>query len=144
MSDWIHPVAATDLGERIAAINAVVRELSEEAERLREEARCLRLEHARARLGNRMPLWFLMRLQHEQFPVRVVEPGEIRYVSVLTATGLIEAEVGALEATTRYAASRLATVTRITEDGRAEIARIGDLPKPAAASLQLARGLRLM
>ncbi|MDQ0570569.1 hypothetical protein QFZ42_002403 [Variovorax paradoxus] len=142
MNDWAHSVASTDLGRRIAAINAAVRELSEEAERLREEARRLRALHARVHLGSRMPLWFLMRLQHENFPVRVAEPGEIRYVSVLTATGLIEAEIDPLEATAPYAASQLATVIRITEHGRAEIARIEDMPKPAATSMQMGRELR--
>lgn len=81
-----------------------------------------------------MPLWFLLQLQQEEFPVRVFEPGEVRYVSVLTATGLVEAEIGALEATGRYVPSRAATVKCITEYGYAEIARIEDLPEPAPAS----------
>lgn len=43
-----------------------------------------------------MPLLFLMRLQQVQLPVRVADPEEVRYVSVLLATGLIEAEIRAL------------------------------------------------
>ena len=122
--------ASADLGERIAALNAVLSQLSEEAEWLREEARRLRIEHARIRLGDRMPLWYLLQLQHEEMPVCVLEPGEIRHVSVLTATGLVEAEIGALEATARYAASPAATAMRITEHGRAEIARIQNALDP--------------
>lgn len=134
MNDLTLPNASSDLGARIAALNAVVRQLSDDAQWLRAEAKRLRTEHARTRLGNRMPLWFLLQLQHEEFPVRVFEPGEVRYVSVLTATGLVEAEIGALEATGRYAPSRAATVRRITEYGHAEIARIEDMPEPAPAS----------
>ncbi|MBT2334683.1 hypothetical protein J7E49_12300 [Variovorax paradoxus] len=91
-----------------------------------------------------MPLLFLMRLQQVQLPVRVANPEEIRHVSVLLATGLIEAEIRASEPTGRYAASSVATVTRITEDGLAEIAKMGDLPKFVKTSMRFARGLRLM
>jgi len=139
MNDLDHPETPSVLAERIAALNAVVRQLSEDAQWLRAEAKRLRTEHARTRLGNRMPLWFLLQLQHEEFPVRVFEPGEVRYVSVLTATGLVEAEIGALEATGRYAPSRAATVRRITEYGHAEIAKIEDVPEPAPASTLPAR-----
>ncbi|MET3441406.1 hypothetical protein ABIC94_002164 [Variovorax paradoxus] len=133
-NDLVHNEASSDVGERIAALNAVVRQLSEDAQWLREEAKRLRIQHARTRLGSRMPLWFLLQLQLEELPVRVFEPEEVRYVSVLTATGLVEAEIGALEATARYTPSRAATVTRITEHGHAEIARIEDMPEPAPAS----------
>jgi hypothetical protein len=133
-----------ELGKRIAALNAVLSRVTMDAEWLREEAQRLRARHAKIRLGNRKPLWFLMRLRHEQLPICVVEPSEIRYVSVLAATGLIEAQMGAFPASGRYAAPTLATVTRITEYGRAEIARIGELPKPIPSSVQLARGPRLL
>lgn len=132
------------LGERIATLDAVVSRLASDAEWLRQEAQRLRAQHAKIRLGNRKPLWFLMRLRHEQLPICVVEPSEIRYVSVLAATGLIEAQMGAFPATGRYAAPSLATVTRITDYGRAEIARIGELPKPIPSSVQLVRGPRLL
>ena len=91
-----------------------------------------------------MPLLFLMRLQHTPLPVRVVQPEEIRHVSVLVATGLIEAEISPLKPTDTYAASRMATVMRITAEGLAEIAKMGELPKLARTSMQFARGLRLM
>lgn len=70
-----------------------------------------------------MPLLFLMKLQHRRLPLRVVKSEEIRRVSVLLATGLIEAEIQALDSTTRYAPSQAATVIRITEEGLAEIRR---------------------
>jgi hypothetical protein len=72
-----------------------------------------------------MPLLFLMKLQQRRLPLRVVKAEEIRRVSVLLATGLIEAEIGALAPTVRYAASQVATVVRITEAGFAEI-RMGE------------------
>jgi hypothetical protein len=91
-----------------------------------------------------MPLLFLMRLQQVQLPVRVADPEEVRYVSVLLATGLIEAEIKALRSSARYAASQVATVIRITEDGLAEIAKMGDVPELVKTSMRFARGLRLM
>jgi len=91
-----------------------------------------------------MPLLFLMRLQHTPLPVRVVQPEEIRHVSVLVATGLIEADIAPLHPTGPYAASRMATVKRITEDGAAEIAKMSDAPKQAKTSMRFARGQRLM
>jgi hypothetical protein len=65
-------------------------------------------------------------------------------VSVLLATGLIEAEIKTLKATARYAASQVATVIRITEDGLAEIAKMGDVSHFVKTSMRFARGLRLM
>lgn len=91
-----------------------------------------------------MPLLFLLGLQHAQLPVRISDPEEVRYVSVLLATGLIEAEITVLKSTARYAASEVATVIRITEDGLAEIAKMGDVPRLAKTSMRFARGLRLM
>ncbi|RRH80606.1 hypothetical protein EH244_30420 [Variovorax beijingensis] len=91
-----------------------------------------------------MPLLFLMRLQQVQLPVRAANPEEVRYVSVLLATGLIEAEIKTLRLSARYAASQVATVIRITEDGLAEIAKMGDVPELVKTSMRFARGLRLM
>lgn len=91
-----------------------------------------------------MPLLFLMRLQQVQLPVRAADPEEVRYVSVLLATGLIEAEIKTLRLSARYAASQVATVIRITEDGLAEIAKMGDVPELVKTSMRFARGLRLM
>lgn len=61
-----------------------------------------------------------------QLPVRITDPDDLRAVSVLLATGLIEAEIQALDSTARYAASRAATVIRIKEAGFAELARMWD------------------
>jgi len=91
-----------------------------------------------------MPLLFLMRLQHTPLPVRIALPDEIRLVSVLVATGLIEADFAPVRPTGPDAASRIATVRRITEEGLAEIAQMGDVPKFVKTSMQFARGLRLM
>ena len=67
-----------------------------------------------------------MRLMRARLPLRVADPEDIRGVSVLLATGLIEAEIPALEPTVRYTAPRVATVIRITEDGFAELAKMWD------------------
>ena len=91
-----------------------------------------------------MPLLFLMRLQHMQLPIRVADPEDVRHVSVLLATGLIEADITVLKSTARYASAQVATVTRITEDGLAEIAKMGDVPRFVETSMRFARGLRLM
>ena len=66
-----------------------------------------------------MPLLFLMRLLHTQLPVQVVEPEEIRDVSVLMATGLIEAKMTALQPEGLYAKASMATVESITDEGLA-------------------------
>ena len=68
-----------------------------------------------------MPLYFLMRLQHLQLPLRVQTPEEIKLVSVLKATGMIEAEIYPLEATESYAPAQMAIVNCITEEGLAEL-----------------------
>ena len=43
-----------------------------------------------------MPLFLLLRLHRVQLPVRVTDPEEVRQVSLLVATGLIEAEFAAM------------------------------------------------
>lgn len=91
-----------------------------------------------------MPLLFLLRLQHIPLPVRVALAEEVRLVSVLVATGLIEADFAPVRPTGPDAASRIATVKRITEEGLAEIAKMSDAPKFAKTSMRFARGLRLM
>ena len=90
-----------------------------------------------------MPLMFLIRLLNTQLPVRVAEPAEIRDVSVLLATGLIEAEITTLKPTSPYVGSRMATVTRITEAGRAELATMVNVPAPMRTSTQF-RAVRVM
>ncbi|MDR6890887.1 MULTISPECIES: hypothetical protein [Variovorax] len=88
----------------------------------------VRRRHAaeQALAPDRMPLLFLLRLLHVQLPLRMVDPEDIRAVSVLTATGLIEVEIKALASTGRYAAPRAVTVTRIKEASFAELAKMWD------------------
>jgi hypothetical protein len=78
------------------------------------------------------PLYFLMRLQHRQLPLHVETPEEVRLVSVLKATGLIEAQIHPLESTEAYASPQGATVLCITEEGLAELDRWmhEEAPKP--------------
>lgn len=72
-----------------------------------------------------MPLTFLMSLQHASLPKRVVIPEDVRHVSILKATGLIEAEIApALDGSGKYKNARNAIVTRITKEGMAEINRM--------------------
>ena len=91
-----------------------------------------------------MPLSFLKRLQHVQLPVRVACPEEIRHVTVLVATGLIDAEMTTPAPTKPHAVPRLATVIRITDDGRAELATMSEMPALVARPMQFTRGVRLM
>jgi len=91
-----------------------------------------------------MPLFFLLRLQHVQLPVRVTDPEEVRYVSVLLATGLIEAVFVSIRSRTRHCVEQVATVTRITEAGLAEVATAGKSPPVAQPFIRFVGGLRLM
>jgi len=91
-----------------------------------------------------MPLLLLLRLRRVQLPVRVTDPDEVRQISVLLATGLIEAEFAIIKARARHAVSRVATVTRITEEGLAEIASAGKMPESAQSFIRFPGGLRLL
>jgi hypothetical protein len=72
-----------------------------------------------------MPLSYLMSLQHASLPKKVVTLVDVRHVSILKATGLIEAEIApALDGSGTYKNARKAVVMRITEDGMAEINRM--------------------
>ncbi|WP_143098393.1 hypothetical protein [Variovorax sp. OK605] len=71
------------------------------------------------------PLEYLLQLMHMRLPLGVVNANELRLVSLLKATGLIEAQLWSPgEAKNRYWESSTATVTRITEHGIAELARM--------------------
>ncbi|MBT2332549.1 hypothetical protein J7E49_01295 [Variovorax paradoxus] len=71
------------------------------------------------------PLTFLMSLQHVSLPKKVVTPEDVRHVSILKATGLIEAAIApALDGSGKYRNARNAVVTRITEAGITEIDRM--------------------
>jgi hypothetical protein len=72
-----------------------------------------------------MPLLFLMRLACVQFPFRVIRPEEVVYVSVLKATGLIEAEfTPPLGANGKYVPTQAAIVACITDEGLVELERL--------------------
>jgi hypothetical protein len=72
-----------------------------------------------------MHLLFLLRLQHVELPMEIVRPEEIRHVSVLKATGLVEAEIApAIDPTGKFNMARTAVVTAITPDGIAEITKL--------------------
>ncbi|KQU83577.1 hypothetical protein ASC78_13105 [Variovorax sp. Root318D1] len=91
-----------------------------------------------------MPLSFLSRLHRVQLPVRVTHPDEVRMISVLLATGLVEAEFSTIPSHIRHAEERVATVTRITEDGLAELGAITSSAMFATPLIRFSGGLRLM
>ncbi|MDQ0028035.1 hypothetical protein J2X90_005871 [Variovorax paradoxus] len=87
-----------------------------------------------------MPLFYLLSLQHVTLPKVVTRPEDVQHVSVLKATGLIEAEIAsALDSAGKYNVARTAVVLRITEDGDAEINRMLNEPRRSARTLQIAR-----
>lgn len=87
-----------------------------------------------------MPLLYLLYLQTAALPKVVTRPEDVQYVSVLTATGLIEADIApASDPGGKYHVARTATVTRITEDGLEEINKLLDAPRRNARTLQIAR-----
>lgn len=90
-------------------------------------------------------LLFLMRLQHVPLPARITDPAELRHVSVLTATGLIEATIETLTTKARYNISlRQATVLCITDEGLKELEAMKDLPQFAGTSMGLTGRLHLI
>jgi hypothetical protein len=82
-----------------------------------------------------MHLLFLLRLQHVELPTEIVRPEEIKHVSVLKATGLIEAEIApAIDMSGKFNVARTAILTAITDDGFAEITKLRtERMRPAAA-----------
>jgi hypothetical protein len=75
-----------------------------------------------------MPLLFLRKLYQEKLPVRVADPHEVRCVSLLLATGLVEAEFSLIRQSWRPGPVYVATVLRITDQGLAELSKIGADP----------------
>ncbi|MET3440882.1 hypothetical protein ABIC94_001637 [Variovorax paradoxus] len=87
-----------------------------------------------------MPLFYLLYLQNVALPKVVTRPEDVQCVSVLKATGLVEADIApASDSGGKYHIARTATVTRITEDGIAEINRMLHEPRRTARTLQIAR-----
>jgi len=71
------------------------------------------------------PVAYLLHLMQMRLPADIVDPRELKLISLLKATELIEAEVyTAGSSRPRYWETRAATVTRITENGLAELARM--------------------
>ena len=91
-----------------------------------------------------MPILLLLRLQRVQLPVRVTDPEEVRQVSTLVATGLIEAEFESIRTRARHAVWHVATVTRITEEGVTELAATGNVPRPTGTFIRFPGGLRVL
>jgi hypothetical protein len=91
-----------------------------------------------------MPIFLLLRLQRVQLPVRVTDPQEVRQVSMLVATGLIEAEFEAIRTRDRRAIWHVATVTRITEEGMAELAAVSSVPQPTRTVHRFSGALRVL
>ncbi|MDR6890893.1 MULTISPECIES: hypothetical protein [Variovorax] len=89
-----------------------------------------------------MPLLYLLYLQTAALPKVVTRPEDVQYVSVLKATGLIEADIApASDPGGKYHVARTATVTRITEDGMAEISKLLEAPRRNTRTLQIARNM---
>ncbi|WP_431113371.1 hypothetical protein [Variovorax paradoxus] len=89
-----------------------------------------------------MPLLYLLHLQTAALPKLVTRPEDVQYVSVLKATGLIEADLTpASDPAGKYQVARTATVTRITEDGIVEINKLLEAPRRNARTLQTARNI---
>ncbi|MET3443503.1 ribosomal protein L40E [Variovorax paradoxus] len=88
-----------------------------------------------------MHLLFLLRLQHVELPTEVVRPEEIKHVSVLKATGLIEAEIApAIDPSGKFNVARTAIVTAITDDGITEIAKLcTERMRPATTASRASR-----
>ncbi|MEJ1127100.1 hypothetical protein V9L20_05950 [Variovorax sp. CCNWLW225] len=102
--------------------------------------KCQRRRKKRIQRGSAMPLFYLLSLQTALLPKVVTRPEDVQYVSVLKATGLVEADIApASDAWGKYHIARTATVTRITEDGLAEINKMLHEPRRMARTLQIAR-----
>jgi hypothetical protein len=87
-----------------------------------------------------MPLFYLLSLQYVDLPKVVTRAEDVQHVSVLKATGLIEAEIApALDPAGKYNVARTAVVTRITEDGHAEISKMVNEPRRMGRAVQMVR-----
>ncbi|WGT65611.1 hypothetical protein [Variovorax paradoxus] len=87
-----------------------------------------------------LSLFYLLHLQSVALPKVVTRPEDVQYASVLKATGLIEADIApASDAGGKYHVARTATITRITEEGLAEISKMLNEPRRTAKTLQRGR-----
>lgn len=72
-----------------------------------------------------MPLTYLLRLAHARLPMHVTDAQDVRRVSVLKATGLIEAAIDpAFDPGGNYRLAQAALVVCITDDGHTEIEKL--------------------
>lgn len=75
-----------------------------------------------------------MRLAFAELPLKVSRPEEIMHVSVLKATGLIEAEfIPPLNSNGKYVPTQTAIVMCITDEGMAELERMRDVRRQRKA-----------
>lgn len=83
-----------------------------------------------------MPLTYLLQLEHARLPLHVIGAPDVRRVSILKATGLVEATIEpALATGGSYRQAQAALVTCITDDGHAEIAKLRGRSAPNDESL---------
>lgn len=86
-----------------------------------------------------MPLTYLLRLEHVRLPLHVTDAQDVRRVSVLKATGLIEAAIDpAFDPGGNYRLAQAAMIVCITEEGLSEIERIRGRGADAQAPEQTA------
>jgi hypothetical protein len=89
-----------------------------------------------------VPLSYLLHLENARLPMHVTDARDVRRVSVLKATGLIEAAIDPAYDTAQgsYRLAQAALVVCITDEGHAEIERLrgregsGATPKKASKS----------
>lgn len=71
-----------------------------------------------------MPIEYLLEIENAPLPFRVNEPGAIKFIAVLKAVGLVEAEIyPPLDLRARFGDYQSAVVSAITLQGREELGR---------------------
>lgn len=71
-----------------------------------------------------MPIEYLLEIENAPFPFRVEQPDVIKYIAVLKAVGLVEAEIyPPLDLCARFGDYQSAVVCGITAQGREELGR---------------------
>lgn len=90
-----------------------------------------------------VPLTYLLRLEHVRLPLHVTDAQDVRRVSVLKATGLIEAAIDpAFDPGGNYRLAQAALIVCITEEGQSEIEKMrGRGTAEEQAQAALAKGL---
>jgi hypothetical protein len=91
-----------------------------------------------------MPLTYLLKIAHGRFPLEVTHAPDIRHVSILKATGLVEARISsAVGGGGIYRKAEIAVVFGLTDEGRRELfAMRSRLPATLPGSSQRARERR--